>query len=114
MNAILPDGFVDSGWDNFDNNYDGFVDDFFEWEPEQWVGDELNLIVPGRNGRRPISSRAPVGVLAARNISSASMRRKPIRPRLLESGYQLLSGISKPDSDSGLRMEGPRKNFSAP
>lgn len=30
------DGFADSGWDGLDNNGDGTIDEFFEWEIETW------------------------------------------------------------------------------
>ena len=32
------DGYVDDGWDGFDNNYNSVIDDVSEWETESWRG----------------------------------------------------------------------------
>jgi hypothetical protein len=46
------DGYVDNGWDGYDNNYNTIADDFQEWffppgnpEQEQWVGTELTQLL---------------------------------------------------------------------
>jgi prepilin-type N-terminal cleavage/methylation domain-containing protein len=81
------DGYVDNGWDGYDNNFNGLVDDYFEWinpqtglpiEQEQWVGTELTqllLNVPNAAGVRHVPDlhysilRRPTPVAGAREIT---------------------------------------------
>lgn len=47
----IGDGFVDNGWDGFNNDYDfngvgvSMVDEYDEWEQEQWTGTELATLL---------------------------------------------------------------------
>jgi hypothetical protein len=91
------DGFVDNGWDGFDNNYNGVIDDYKEWfktdqngnlvldpngnpiqiEDYQWAGNELTRLLSAplnANGGRSISTsytilRRPTPVAAAREVT---------------------------------------------
>lgn len=35
--ATYPDGYIDNGWDGIDNNGNGQIDEWIEWEIESWL-----------------------------------------------------------------------------
>jgi prepilin-type N-terminal cleavage/methylation domain-containing protein len=80
MGGSQGDGYVDDGWDGYDNNYDGYVDDLLEWtmEQEQWVGTELTQLLlnpPNAAGVRSVPDlhysiiRRPTPVAGARETT---------------------------------------------
>ncbi len=55
------DGFVDNGWDGFDNNYNGLVDEIGEWN-SPWRVRSRNSLVPSTRSWR---TKPPNGVWMA-------------------------------------------------
>jgi prepilin-type N-terminal cleavage/methylation domain-containing protein len=87
------DGFVDNGWDGFDNNYNGVIDDYKEWfktdqngnlvldasgkpiqiEDYQWVGTELTRLIASPtlsiHNIQYTMLRRPIPVAGAREVT---------------------------------------------
>lgn len=63
------DGFIDDGWDGFDNNYDGVKDDPAEWEGESLVGTDAKVALINVEY---VIRRRPVPTQGAREVSLPS------------------------------------------
>src|SRR5262249_27456170 len=75
------DGFVDNGWDGFDNNYNFIIDEYAGWinpatsqpiETEQWTGTEFTILALNPLGLRSIPYtilRRPTPVAGSREVT---------------------------------------------
>lgn len=80
------DGYIDNGWDGYDNDDQNGVDDIGEWETETWLGPILSTVAYViERGPAPASSPAPLLLKTPVDLATSTLN-----PNILSGNVDII------------------------